>query len=387
MDFAETLAAAGRRRAEIDRRIAEAEQKLKERAAARKGKRGRMTSAEQAKENSLNALIVRLRAGYLPGEQMSAARAPADQVLASAQQNLQHHAAGGSAPPGRPAAAAASSSGGGGAAADGADGDDQDDDDDDQDPNFRNYYRVTSQQRAFNLAAKEQFKKQAASLSSPIFRPKDVIKAGCDRELIGVGACHVFAPHLYLGLPKPPCPKHDWMAVDKGCVATWGWCAARRVYADGIDEWVVGQKMICSICKKEHDAAAEVLHELKDDEFATAAELSEAEAAVKAARYVYRSYNPISMRLYAERYAWCVLLVGRSPLSRPSLYPCSLSLLALCTLASQGSLHPLHISLQVHPLAPVRDPQQAHGGDAQRREAPHARRRQDQPDRARRGVP
>jgi hypothetical protein len=46
------------------------------------------------------------------------------------------------------------------------------------------------------------------------------------------------APHLYLGLPKPPCPKCGWESVDKGCISLNGWCEARRVYDDGIDEWV-----------------------------------------------------------------------------------------------------------------------------------------------------
>ena len=48
----EELEQACRRQREIDRRIAEAVQKLKDRAEARKGKRGRMTVAEQAKEAS-----------------------------------------------------------------------------------------------------------------------------------------------------------------------------------------------------------------------------------------------------------------------------------------------------------------------------------------------
>jgi hypothetical protein len=57
-------------------------------------------------------------------------------------------------------------------------------------------------------------------------QPPDVLKKGCDRKLIGVGPCHVHAPHLYLGLPKPPCPKCGWASVDKGAVVTNGWCDA-----------------------------------------------------------------------------------------------------------------------------------------------------------------
>jgi hypothetical protein len=92
------LAKSARRQAEINRRIAEAEKKVKDRALARKGKSGRMNTAEQNIENALTALLARLRRGYLPGEVMSTPSAPPAQVLASAQQNLQHHAAGGAAP-------------------------------------------------------------------------------------------------------------------------------------------------------------------------------------------------------------------------------------------------------------------------------------------------
>lgn len=91
------LARSALRQAEIERRIAEAQQKLKDRELARKGKRGRMTVHEQAIENKLNALLVRLRRGYLPGEVMSTPSAPPAEVFASAQQHVQHHAAGGAA--------------------------------------------------------------------------------------------------------------------------------------------------------------------------------------------------------------------------------------------------------------------------------------------------
>ena len=76
------LARSALRQAEIERRIAEAQQKLKDRELARKGRRGRMTVHEQAIENSLNALLVRLRRGYLPGEVMSTPSAPPAQVRA-----------------------------------------------------------------------------------------------------------------------------------------------------------------------------------------------------------------------------------------------------------------------------------------------------------------
>ena len=65
------------------------------------------------------------------------------------------------------------------------------------------------------------------------------------------------------------------------------------------------------LCKHEHDKAQEALNELNelneelDEEMDKNEEVATARAAVKAASYVYRSYNSISMKIYAERYAWC----------------------------------------------------------------------------------
>jgi hypothetical protein len=178
MDAHEELAAAGRRKAEIDRRIDDVKKTLKARETARKGKPGRMTGREQKVENDLNALLLRLRNGFLPGEYMPTARAPVEQVVASAQKNLQHHAAGEVAPCGRPSPAGS----GGGGGAGGGDSDDvenggDDGDDEEENQEFRNYYRVTPQQRAFNLEAKNHFKKSGSNRTSAVYRPKDVLKA------------------------------------------------------------------------------------------------------------------------------------------------------------------------------------------------------------------
>ena len=155
-----------------------------------------MRGAEQAKEDALNALVVRLNRGFLPGEVIPTARAPAEQVVASAQQNLQHHASSGAGPSGRPSGSSSSSGGGGGSSSgggggarqggDGAgagadeeeDGGQGDDDDDEPDVEFRHFYHVTPQQRTFNLKAKHHFKASAASCNTPIYRPPDVIKRG-----------------------------------------------------------------------------------------------------------------------------------------------------------------------------------------------------------------
>jgi hypothetical protein len=177
MDAHEELAAAGRRQADIDRRIAEATRTLKDREIARKGKPGRMKAAEQKKEDDLNALLVRLRKGFLPGELMTTARAPVEQVVASAQLNLQHHAAGGVAPRGRPSPAGGGGGGGGGGDSDGETDGVDDGDDGEENPRFTNYYHVTPQQRAFNLEAKNHFKKSGSNRTSAVYRPKDVLKA------------------------------------------------------------------------------------------------------------------------------------------------------------------------------------------------------------------
>ena len=319
-EFAEILAKAGRRQAEIDRRVAAAQKELDDRIKARQGKgSGRLPKAEQMKDDNLNKLLVRLKRGYLPGEVMSNARAPPEQVAASARQNAAHHAAGTSAPSGRPARAGNGSSGngsdddgGGAGSSGGSSGAEADPDDSEPDERFRHYYSITSQQAAFNACAVAKFKSGAANIPSATFTPTDVVKAGCDRSLIGVGACHVHAPHKYLGLPLPPCPKCGWKSVDGQHVSTRGYCAARRVYSEGIDEWLVGHKCVCARCKKEHDRAAGELAELEDDD-APAEEIAEAKAAVAAAQYCYRSYNHESMKIYAERYAWCACTPSALP--------------------------------------------------------------------------
>jgi len=84
-------------------------------------------------------------------------------------------------------------------------------------------------------------------------------------------------------------------------------CAARRVYADPVDEWLLGTLQICGQCKAERDERKAELAQLQDegaDE--SSCELQQAKAAVKEATYSYRSYNPRSLELYAQRYYWYV---------------------------------------------------------------------------------
>ena len=306
----------GQRQNQIFRMIEGKQAELDQRIAARKGKgSGRLSVAEQKKEDDLNALLVNLRLGYLPGERVPTARAPTAQVFQSARQHSAHHAGGLSVPAGRPRNDGGRAGRGNNDGDAGDEGDGVDDvdgaecdapDDGEADPAFTHFYRVPINQKAFNKWAAVQFVRNGANLSSATFRPKDVIKAGCNRKLIGVGACHVHAPHRYLGLPLPPCPKHGWSSVDRKRVKSKGTCPARRVYDDGIDEWVVGSLVLCGLCEDEHNELAEELRGLEEDG-ADEEEIKLLEAAVKAATYSFRSYNHESMKLYAERYGWYVL--------------------------------------------------------------------------------
>ena len=91
------LARSALRQAEIERRIAEAQQKLKDRELARKGRRGRMTVHEQAIENKLNALACpaakRVPAGRSDEHSERTARAGARRRTSNIMlQAEQHHA-------------------------------------------------------------------------------------------------------------------------------------------------------------------------------------------------------------------------------------------------------------------------------------------------------
>lgn len=277
--------------------IAETEGKLTARALARKNKRGRMNSSEQAIEDALKAELTRLRANVLPGETMKLSKQPAENVAASARAHSAHHAHAQQVPAGAP-----HKSGDGVRTA----GDEEADADDDgeEDPSFSQFYKMSDAQKVFNKGAVALWRRSAASLDSPTIHPRDLLRSGCSRTLIGVGPCHMHMPDIALGLPLPPCPKHGWASVDDGLVVTWGSCAARRVYESETDSWVVGHKLKCKLCEAGHKKATARLADLRQDELATKAEVEEATAAVKAASYTFRSYNLASMKLYAERYAW-----------------------------------------------------------------------------------
>ena len=93
--------------------------------------------------------------------------------------------------------------------------------------------------------------------------PDNLLASGCKQELVGLGPVHVCAPQLHMGLPLTPCPRHGWAAVDGNKVRTRGMCAARRVYVESVDEWLVGTKQMCSLCKAEREERKAELAELQ----------------------------------------------------------------------------------------------------------------------------
>lgn len=300
------LEAAGARQRQIDDLIADEKKELDKIKAGRS--RGAPTLPERRKVAGIERRIARLQRGVLPDEPEArpAANTSATDLQASAQQHPQHHAAPEHVPPGRSSGTRTgngSSAGGDEVGGDASDDDGGSDDEDDvESPDFAQYYSVSSNQRQWNLKVKREFTKGGAT----VVPPPDLLRSGCKPAFVGLGTVHVCAPHLHMGLPLPPCPRHGWAAVDSGNVHQWGWCAARRVFAETADEWLIGQKLVCDACKAEHDVAQEELDELKDDLDPDGTEVAAAEAAVKAATYTYRSYNPISLQFYAERYYWYV---------------------------------------------------------------------------------
>ena len=260
----------------------------------------------------LKAAVSRLENGFLPGEHRQAQQVPAGTLAASARANAQHHADAEPLQFGRPARAPAArqpSSGrhnteeeDGGGEDDGGDGGD-DDDDDHEDAELVQFYRVSKEQREFNTRSAQAYRKGDVDRKVTRIVPPKILPSACQPELVGLGAMHMHAPHLELGLPLPPCPRCGWKSVDGGRVTSRGLCPARRIYAAEVDEWLGGFRLFCGICfdkKEELKAELNILDEEYDEEYA------EAEAAVKAATYIYRSYNPESIRLYAERYDWWV---------------------------------------------------------------------------------
>jgi hypothetical protein len=299
------LSAAGERQQRLDALIAEEQAKLDAINANRASRgSGRPPGAEARRVAAIERKLDRLKRGELPDDAGAGAAPRADVDLrASARQHPQHHAAAGVAPQGR----SSNSTGGGsssGVGSGGADGD-PDQDDDEESEEFKQYYRVSSNQRVWNETVAHEYSNGLRDRGAIEVEPPNVLRSCCDPALVGLGKVHICAPHLHLGLPLPPCPRHGWEAVDRGKLHSKFSCGARRVYGDTTDEWLVGTKITCDLCKAEKCEKQSELDELEEAE-ADAEEIERARAEVKAATYSYRSYNPISMHLYAQRYYWYV---------------------------------------------------------------------------------
>ncbi len=310
------LSAAGAREADIAQQLTEARAKLKARKDARRGTgSGKLKMKEQRKDDALNALISRLERGILPGESAATTTAAPAELAASAQRHAQHHAAPAAAPTGRPANATANPAASAAAAASsGATGDGDDDDGDGDDADGKQlaefgaqYYTVPRAQKVFNLAKTQDFfNDRKGKIESPIYHPPNVLKSGCDPATIGLGALHVHAPKLYMGLLHPPCPHcKSWASVDARKVSVKGTCPARRVYADVCDEWLVGQKMICGVCRELRSKLTAELEGMEQEDDTPTSMIDEKRRERDAQHYSYRSYNAASTRMYAERYPWC----------------------------------------------------------------------------------
>ena len=234
---------------------------MSERATARKAKKGgagsgRLTVAEQKVEDSLKNDLARLMNGLLPGEGAKSSAPPPkseDALLLQAKAASQHHAQQQSLPIGRPTVKTSSSSEASGdePVSDGVNADDSV-----EDTRFTGYYAIPPNQQAFNRKATHTFFIQK-NVTSCYFVPKNILKSRCDSELVGVVPLHIYAPHLFLGLPLPPCPYGcGWNSVDSNDVTTNGSCEARRIMGIESDEFLVGQGMIC----KKHQRMRKVVN-------------------------------------------------------------------------------------------------------------------------------
>ena len=254
------LEKAGERQREIDGLIAVENKKLEALAAERATKgRGRPNTSHSSKVKAAGAKIARLMRNILPSEQAPHVPRSMLELVTSAAKHPQHHAAAGAVPAGRRSDAKRSRD---------ADDDDDDDetggdDDDGESTEFRQYYHVSPAQQAFNEEVAHGYMHNELLRSEITVYPDNLLASGCKQELVGLGPVHVCAPQLHMGLPLTPCPRHGWAAVDGNKVRTKGMCAARRVYAESVDEWLVGTKQVCSLCKGEREERKAELAELQ----------------------------------------------------------------------------------------------------------------------------
>lgn len=288
------LEAAGERQREINKLIAKSQKVLDELAAERANKgRGAPNLAHRARKTAHECKISRLQRGFLPSEVSAQSTAPqtSSELRASAAHHPQHHAAAGTAPLGRSRASGngGGSNAGGGSGLGGINAAEGGDDDDEEDANFHQFYRVSKTQKEWNESVAYEYQHGELDRRIISVQPYQLIGGGCQPEHIGLGPVHICAPHLHMGLPLPPCPKHGWASYDQGKLRTRGWCPARRCSDLCVDGWLLGVCITCDLCHDEKRKAEEQLAKLEeDDDLEGTEELAAARAEVAAATYCYR---------------------------------------------------------------------------------------------------
>ena len=70
-----------------------------------------------------------------------------------------------------------------------------------------NLLQVPPNQLAFNETCAKQLYSAQSQIKRMYIDPDDLLKSGCQPELIGLGRYHHFSPSRHLGLPLPPCPR------------------------------------------------------------------------------------------------------------------------------------------------------------------------------------
>ena len=205
---------AGAHQREIDRLIVIEHKKLDAFAAERQNKgRGRPNGAHASKVKAAESRIARLQRGLLPSDDASVPNAlrTKDELVGSAAGHPQHHAAASSVPVGRPSVAKRRRDQDGQDEGEISDGDGGDGE---ESADVKQYYRVSSAQQAFNNDVMHGYLKHDLLRSEIKVHPDNLVASGCKHELMGLGAIHICAPHLHMGLPMTPCPRHGWESID-----------------------------------------------------------------------------------------------------------------------------------------------------------------------------
>ena len=191
---AESLDEAGVRQETIAKDLARAREALLQHKQKYVGTLGAPTVGRKQAEKKILGDISRLERGLLPGEYVPVEPRAPGALKASALQHAQRHAEPSRLPAGRPAQAEVSSASGGG---DGGDGDGvcdegagESDDDDAEDPDFKQFYRVSLHQRRWNTQRLQEWLSKGASQASrkqTRIQPPNVLTNMCQPEHIGLG--------------------------------------------------------------------------------------------------------------------------------------------------------------------------------------------------------